>query len=344
MPNKNTNIHPLRKHLLETRLKQIEYLERQQSLQDSFSTRMYGKKDYSKEREKIQQELGVSSSPQKLQVGEKPSEQDLQAGRRSQLPGTRSPAKRFWDIADEQTAKENYPKTPIAVGKEISRYKRENPDEYASYLKKWQDDQKSWQEIDQDIQDGTLSKQDISPAQWDTILSKSQKELDDKQDPQKNPEQQPYCNIYARNRLLQQGIYMEPDKNANQMIEDMDKKGSGWEKLPKKVDAQGNPTDKLDHQAAQRRAEAGGTVVATYHNPNNAEHGHIALINAEAGMKDSGQKSWNTRVPSVDGYNTRAKTVHEGESLSWQFGKEKEPHMDYYEYTGPKKEKEKEKE
>lgn len=108
------------------------------------------------------------------------------------------------------------------------------------------------------------------------------------------------------------------------MIDDIDKKGSGWEKLPKKVDTQGNPTGKLDHQAAQRRAEAGGTVVATYHNPNHAEHGHIALINAEAGMKDSWQKSWNTRVPSVDGYNTRAKTVHEGESLSWQFGKEKE--------------------
>lgn len=91
-------------------------------------------------------------------------------------------------------------------------------------MKKWQNDQKSWQEIDQDIQDGTLSKQDISPAQWDTILSKSQKELDDKQDPQKNPKQKPYCNIYARNRLLQKGIYMAPDKNANQMIEDIDKK------------------------------------------------------------------------------------------------------------------------
>lgn len=315
MQNQNKNLHPLRQNMLQRRLQEIEYLERQQALQDDFSTRMYGKKDYSKEREKIQQELGVSSSPQKLQVGEKPSEQDLQAGRRSQLPGTRSPAKRFWDIADEQTAKENYPKTPIAVGKEISRYKRENPDEYASYLKKWQDDQKSWQEIDQDIQDGKLSKQDISPAQWDTILNKSQKELDDKQDPQKNPEQQPYCNIYARHRLLQQGIYMEPDKNANQMIEDMDKKGSGWEKLPKKVDEQDKPTGKLDHPEAQRRAQAGGTVVATYHNPNNAEHGHIALVNAEAGMKDSGQKSWNTRVPSVDGYNTRAKKSTRGRIL-----------------------------
>lgn len=297
---------------------------------------MYGKKDYSKEREKIQQELGVSSSPQKLQVGEKPSEQDLQAGRRSQLPGTRSPAKRFWDIADEQTAKENYPKTPIAVGKEISRYKRENPDEYASYFKKWQADQKSWQEIDQDIQDGKLSKQDISPAQWDTILNKSQKELDDKQDPQKNPEQQPYCNIYARHRLLQQGIYMEPYKNANQMIDDMDKKGSGWEKLPKKVDEQDKPTSKLDHPEAQRRAEAGYTVVAIYHNPNNAKHGHIALVNAKAGMQNSGRAYWDTQVPSIDGYNTQKKEVQEGEPLSKQFGKDKEPYMDYYVYKGEK--------
>lgn len=49
MPNQNTHLHPLRKHLLETRLKQIEYLERQQARQDDFTTRMYGKKDYSKE-------------------------------------------------------------------------------------------------------------------------------------------------------------------------------------------------------------------------------------------------------------------------------------------------------
>lgn len=52
MPNKNTPLHPLRKHLLERRLKQIEYLERQQALQDDFFTRMYGKKDFSKEKEK----------------------------------------------------------------------------------------------------------------------------------------------------------------------------------------------------------------------------------------------------------------------------------------------------
>ena len=133
---------------------------------------------------------------------------------------------------------------------------------------------------------------------------------------------------------------MAPDKNANQMIEDIDKKGSGWEKLPKKVDAQGNPTGKLDHQEAQRRAEAGGTVVATYHNPNNSEHGHIALVNAEAGMKRSGK--WGGEVPSVDGYNPDTKQITEGGSLSEQFSTPREPHMDYYEYTGPEKEKEKE--
>ena len=129
---------------------------------------------------------------------------------------------------------------------------------------------------------------------------------------------------------------MEPDKNANQMIDNMDKKGSGWEKLPKKVDAQGNPTGKLDHQEAQRRAEAGGTVVATYHNPNNAEHGHIAIVNAEAGMQNSGRTYWNTQVPSIDGYNTQKEEVREGESLSKQFGKDKEDYMDYYVYKGEK--------
>ena len=169
------SLHPLRQQYLQDRLKQLDYLDRQQTRQDDFTTRMYGKKDYSKEQEKIRQELRASSTPQKRQAEKKFSWQDLQAGRRSQLPGTQSPAKRFWNIVDEQTGQENYPGTPAAVGKEISRYKRENPDEYASYLKKWQDDQKSWQEIDQDIQDGTLSKQDISPAQWDSILSKSQK-------------------------------------------------------------------------------------------------------------------------------------------------------------------------
>lgn len=328
-------LHPLRQQHLEDRLKELEYLERQQTRQDNFTTRMYGKKDYSKERDEIQQELRSTRRQPENQESQLPNWKelkDLQEGKQSR--SSQSPLERFWNIADEKTAQEDYPNTSSAVGKEISRYKRENPDEYASYFKKWQDDQKSWQEIDQDIKDGTLSKQDISPAQWNTILNTSQQELQDKQDPQKNTDQKPYCNIYARDRLLNKGIYMEPGKNANQMIEAMDKKGSGWEKLPKKTDAEDNPTGKLDHQEAQRRAEAGETVVATYHNPNNTNHGHISIVNPNAGMKNSGRDYWDTQVPSVDGYNTQQEKVQEGEALSKQFGKDKEPDMDYYVYKG----------
>lgn len=308
-------LHPLRWQYLENRLRQINYMQRQQAHQDDFTTRMYGRTDFAQERGDILNELN--------------------SGKQSRLPNSQTNDERFWDSADRQTAQNKYPHTPPAVGQEISRYQRQNPNDYAANLKKWQEDQKTWQEIDQDIKDGTLSKQDISPAQWDTILRSSQQELEDKQNPQKNINQEPYCNIYARDRLLQQGIYMEPGKNANQMIEDMNKKDSEWEKLPKKTDADGKSTGKLDHQEAQRRAEAGGTVVATYHSPNNTEHGHIVLVNPDAGMKDS--NNWGGKVPSVDGYSTDIKQITEGDSLSKQFSTQREPHMDYYEYKGSKR-------
>lgn len=80
--------------------------------------------------------------------------------------------------------------------------------------------------------------------------------------------------------------------------------------------------------------------MAVYHNPNDAEHGHIVLVNAEEGMKQSGK--WSGEVPSVDGYNTNTKRITEGGSLSEQFSTPREPDMDYYEYTGPKREIQKE--
>ena len=46
------SLHPLRQQYLQDRLKQLDYLGRQQALQDDFTTRMYGKKDYSKEQKK----------------------------------------------------------------------------------------------------------------------------------------------------------------------------------------------------------------------------------------------------------------------------------------------------
>ena len=57
-------------------------------------------------------------------------------------------------------------------------------------------------------------------------------------------------------------------------------------------------------------------------------------------MKQSGK--WGGEVPSVDGYNTNTKRITEGGSLSEQFSTPREPDMDYYEYTGPKREIQKE--
>lgn len=63
-------------------------------------------------------------------------------------------------------------------------------------------------------------------------------------------------------------------------------------------------------------------------------HGHISVINPAAGMKNSGK--WGKKLPSVDGYNPAKKAIKEGESLSEQFGKDKEPYMNYYVFTGKK--------
>lgn len=51
------DLHPLRKQYLENRLKDLDYQERRQEYQDSFTTAMYGKKDYTQERNDIMEEL-----------------------------------------------------------------------------------------------------------------------------------------------------------------------------------------------------------------------------------------------------------------------------------------------
>ncbi len=43
-------LHSLRKQYLEKRLQQIAHHERKQPIQDEFTTRMYGKQDYTEEK------------------------------------------------------------------------------------------------------------------------------------------------------------------------------------------------------------------------------------------------------------------------------------------------------
>ena len=58
-------LHPLRKQYLENRLKDIDYQERQQAAQDDFTTRMYGKKDYTEEKNNIINELNRNSTQER---------------------------------------------------------------------------------------------------------------------------------------------------------------------------------------------------------------------------------------------------------------------------------------
>ena len=321
-------LHPLRKQYLENHLKDLDYQERQQMMQDSFTTAMYGKKDYSEERNNILKEL--------------------EQGKQSRMHGYKYPDEKFWDIADRQMARNKYPKTPEAVGKEISRFEREYPDSYQKYIQEIEnakrqqiiDDKKSWQEINKDINTGKITPQDLSGQQWQTILNKSAEELQ-----QAGEKSEVRCNFYVRDQLLKQGIYMPPNQNANQIKDYMDNNSQIWEKMPKATDEKGNPTEHLDHQAAYDAAKNGDTVVVVYKNPNPSpeEHGHIARVDGQKEMQTSGKKFWDTDVPQIDGYHSDG--TDKGikiESLSKQFSPKREPYMDYYRYIGPKRKQTKE--
>ena len=321
----DNELHPLRKQYLENRLKDIDYQERQQATQDDFTTRMYGKKDYTEERHNILREL--------------------MQGKQSRTPGYKYPDEKFWDSVDKQNGAEKLPQTPEAVSKEIARFEREYPKEYNRNMqeienaKKQQleNDKKSWPEINKDIQDGKITPQELSNKQWQTILDKSAEELQNAQGTGTS-----YCNMYTRDQLLKQGIYMPPGQNANQIKDHMDNNPENWEKIPRQTDEKGNPTGHLDHQAAHDAAKNGDTVVVVYKNPNPSpeEHGHIAQVEGTAEMQPSG-KWGNIQVPSINGYNSSDDKI-KTESLSWQFTPDKEPNMDYYRHIGPKRKQTKE--
>ena len=126
MQNQNKNLHPLRQNMLQRRLQEIEYLERQQALQDDFSTRMYGKKDFSEEKEKIKAELAARQT--------------------SVLPGRPSHYAKGQELIqqlqrDYELDKEfGYRNIPKAVQYAIDDYRKENPEKY----KREREEQRQW--------------------------------------------------------------------------------------------------------------------------------------------------------------------------------------------------------
>lgn len=144
----------------------------------------------------------------------------------------------------------------------------------------------------------------------------------------------PYCNIYVRDRLCRQKIYIPPGLTANEINIFLNRHPETWRKIPKRVVPSSGFCAKLDHRAAHGEAASGRTVLVVYQNPAEGQAGHIALLNASAGLCVSGPKYWGCSVVAVDGYNPKTRRVETGESLSKQFSPQKEPFMDYFVFTG----------
>ncbi len=198
MPNKNITIHLLRKHLLETRLKQIEYLERQQALQDDFSTRMYGQEDFSEEKEKIKAEL----YPHSQQSNRLPTNENSKEY--SQLTHN--------DATNAKTKPEK--EIPDVIQKPINDYKQAHPQQY----------QQERLQIDRENAAGG-SFRTRTLEEWQ---QKDKEYLNDKQS---------HCNTAVGSLLKEKGIDWPADTEMNDIIDYMEK-SSEWEKIPRQENGQ----------------------------------------------------------------------------------------------------------
>lgn len=320
-------LHPLRRRHLQDRLMEIDRLERGQARQDSFTTRMYGKKDFSEEKERIFKEL--QSLPPK-EKEEEASFYNFMSLKKNEAENTPTPAKHSEENSKDTSNMNQFPEeTPKKVQEAIDEYKEENPRQYKQYMQEL-NSQRSWKDLRPDPETGKIDISKITPDDMAQAIEENQKDLAKAQD-----EKRAYCNIYERQKDLERGLFTPADETANQRHDRMNKDQENWERIPKlkKTDEKGNCIAKLDHNAAYQAAKSGKIVKASYRSSGKKgdEHGHIAEVDGTKPMENSGK--WKTKVPAIDGYNTQTKTI-KNEKLSEQFSPPKEANMDYFIYKG----------
>lgn len=278
-------LHPLRRRYLENRLQQIALHERKQAIQDKFTTRMYGKQDYTEEKKNIMQEL-------------------LQA-KQSRSSNHQYFDEKLLDLTDQQTAKEKYPHTPEAVGKEIARFERENPEEYQTYMEEMEERKKA------------------NKKTWQTATLEEWK----RKDAEYQQTQPSHCNTALGSLLKEKGIDLPANKSMNDIINFMET-SDDWQKIPR--------TQKglLDHQTANDLAKKGETVVFGYNNPEG--HGHGGMLTGNPTMFESknfkDKEGHKIAVPEVQG--SIGKEEITTKHLGYHITSNKEPHTNYYIYKG----------
>lgn len=149
---KSAGLHPLRKQYLKNRLQELDYLERQQSHQDDFTTRLYGKKDLSMEREKIKAELYYPAKQTDTMPINKDSKESFRSNQDSPFDPKTTPEKEI----------------PEAIRQAINDYKQAHPQEYQQERQRIDREKASagtfrtqtleeWQQKDKEYQDNKKS-------------------------------------------------------------------------------------------------------------------------------------------------------------------------------------------
>lgn len=311
-------LHPLRKQYLESRLKDIDYQERQQMMQDSFTTAMYGKKDYSEERNEIMRELNGDS---KIQfVGEQKEES--------------SSGPRFTpsDETSSDSGKENT--TPSD-----SEFTPADPDEPSDFNRRkelWEYQQRQENPDEQDIFErlnipDPKQQPENSQTQWKKPNGQSTEEWDKKNEEWRNKPRKDKngniigstirCNTTIGRELSKLDIDVQKGVDMNTMIDGMDKSGD-WANLP--TDKKGNP----DHKEATKLAKEGYIVVAT---EKGKEHGHAAILTG----KEVESGTWKGKVPEVYGSVNGKPAKSEGISIHWQAKDKNNIEYKVYRYKRP---------
>ena len=290
-------LSPLRKQYLENRLKDIDYQERQQAHQDHFTTAMYGKKDYTEEKQNILQQLN---------------------GNGKQLISEQS----------ENSATNNHTNfTPAAP---------DEPSDFDRRKKLWENQNKQENPDDQDIFErlnmpDPKKQPENAHTQWKKPIGQSTEAWDRKNEewrntPRKDKQHniigsQIRCNTTIGRELSKLNIDVQKGVNMNAMIDGMDASGD-WANLP--TDKNGNP----DHKEATKLAKEGYIVIAT---KKEADHGHAAILTG----KEQTSTQWQGKVPEVYG-SVNGKTA-QTQSISYHWSADDKNNIKYkiYRYKRP---------
>lgn len=318
--NEEHTLHPLRRQYLENRLKQIEILERQQTMQDKFSTAMYGKKDYSEEKNNIINELNRNSAQERTTLL---NQTPLTSKKENFTPAPLDESSDFdrrKELWEEQNRWNQFQKLRYE-GQSVA-----HPDEPNAFERLGIPDPKNPPES---ISESDKAKRDFykfSPPNGTSTEEWNKKNEEWRNTPRKDKDgnilgSQLRCNTTFGRELSKLGINVEKDASMNEVIDRMDKSGD-WANLP--IDKNGNP----DHKEATKLAKEGYIVAATEKGEN---HGHAALLTGRE--RDSG--TWKGLVPEVYGSVNGKAAKAESISNHWRAKDQNKIQYKVYRYKRP---------